>query len=619
MATPGAGGMMTRVFLLCLLLPLATMGVAEGHAEPLRLSPGHDMIQLGTYVEYLEDRKGTLSIESLIGQQFPWQVSGSDALNFGYSASAYWVRFSLALEPEKNPQALPYVLEIAYPVLDQVDAYVMQDGERIAHFAMGDQLPFTQRPIAHPSFAIPLDVHPSGLTEIYLRVQSSSSVQIPLNLYSNQKMVERSYETALAQALFYGAMLVMAMYNLLIFFSIRDVSHLYYVMMVVSTVTLLAGIDGLTFKYLWPQVTWLNDPILVVSLAGIVAFSALFFRSFLHLPQSRPMHSRLALGLIIAAAVMACGAFFLPYRPLMLITTLLAMGGIVIGVTAGILRWRDGFHGARLFNIAWGCMLVAGFLLALTNLGFLPRNWFSGHILQIGAGLQAVLLSFAMAHRISYEKRMGEEARQEAAATQQQMLEHQMEATRDLDRIVRERTEELEKTNAKLKEISATDGLTHLLNRRAFDEIFLTEYKRAYRDKHPIAVVMIDLDHFKNVNDNYGHPFGDLCLVRAAEVLLANLRRPSDIAARYGGEEFILLLPDTDAQGGVCVAQNILQGLAQTVMDDGEKNLVISASIGVAARIPHKQNDHETLLNESDQHLYRAKAGGRNRIEWQHD
>src|SRR5690606_1799454 len=160
---------------------------------------------------------------------------------------------------------------------------------QIAHYAMGDRLPYAQRPIDYPNFAIPLEVHPGEATEVYLRVQSSSSVPIPLNLYSNQKLVETSYQTAVGQALFYGAMLVMAMYNLLVFFSIRDVSYLYYVMMVVSTIALLAGIEGLTFKYLWPQVTWINDPILIISLAGIVSFSALFFRGFLDLPQSRPI------------------------------------------------------------------------------------------------------------------------------------------------------------------------------------------------------------------------------------------------------------------------------------------------------------------------------------------
>jgi two-component system, sensor histidine kinase LadS len=376
----------------------------------------------------------------------------------------------------------------------------------------------------------------------------------------------------------------------------------------------LAGIEGISFKYVWPHASWLNDVVPMVSLASLVAFAALFFRSYLSLPDSRPILGRLALGFVLASTLIVGGAFIFPYREMMMAAVLLAIGGILSGVWAGIARWLDGCHGAVVFNIAWSCVLVAGFLLALTSLGVLPSEWFSMHVMHIGAGLQAVLLSFAMPYRMRYEKRMREVARQESADAQQKMLECQIEANESLDRVVLERTEELEKTNAKLKQISTTDGLTQLLNRRAFDEVFLIECRRACRDRRPITVVMMDLDHFKHVNDSYGHPFGDLCLVRTAEVIRASVRRPPDIAARYGGEEFILVLPGTDIQGGVRVAQKILETLAETVVDDGERQLIISASVGVACGIPDGQTDHEALVKAADHQLYAAKEGGRNRV-----
>lgn len=600
------------VLLLC-----AMFAPVIAQAETQVLSPDQNQLQLGPYVEYLEDPKGTLSIDTISRHPADWQPSAQDVLNFGYTASAYWVRFSLEQQTDDDARTRRYVLEIAYPVLDEVDVYVFQDDEPAVHYAMGHQLPYTQRPIDHPNFAVPLEVSPNGVTSVYLRVQSGSSTQIPLTLYQNQKLVEKSYVTAISQALFYGAMLMMAFYNLLIFISIRDVSYLHYVMMVLSMTALMAGIEGLSFKYLWPQVTWINDPLLVISLAGVVAFSALFFRSFLALPHARPLLSRISLFFVFVPAIAAFAALFLPYRPMMLITLLLAMTGILAGACIGFLRWRDGFHGAKFFNIAWSCQLVAGFLLAANTLDLLPHVWFSEYIAQLGAGAQAVLLSFAMAHRMTYERRMREQAQQESVAAQQQMLNNQIRANEDLDHIVRERTEELEKTNAKLKEISATDGLTNLLNRRAFEETFLTEYKRAYRDKSSLAVLMIDLDHFKLINDQHGHPFGDLCLIRTAGVIRNNLRRPSDIAARYGGEEFILLLPNTDTHGAARVAQNILESLSQTLMDDGERRLTITASIGVAAHVPQDQVSRETLLKGADQNLYAAKESGRNRVEWQ--
>src|SRR5690606_28237550 len=181
------------------------------------------------------------------------------------------------------------------------------------------------------------------------------------------------------------------------------------------------------------------------------------------------------------------------------------------------------------------------------------------------------------------------------------------------------RTEELERTNAKLKQISVTDGLTNLLNRRAFEEVFLTEYKRAYREKSSLAILMIDLDHFKRINDQYGHPFGDLCLIKAAEIISQNIRRPSDVAARYGGEEFIRLLPNTDTHGAVYVARNILRMLAEALVTDGEHQLAMTASIGVSAETPRSSDGREGLLKQADQQLYAAKEAGRNRIVWCND
>ncbi|TVP55125.1 MAG: GGDEF domain-containing protein [Halomonadaceae bacterium] len=605
---------MAKILTFCAVLALTLSQVTTVFADTLALTPDQGSLQLGPYVEYLEDPEGTLTIDQVQHRSSGWVASQQDILSFGYTASAYWVRFRLT---QDGARALSYLLEIAYPVLDHVHVHVFEEAVQVAEFTMGDQLPYGKRPIDNPNFLVPLTVQPSATTTLYVRVQSSSAVQVPLTLYQDLSLVEAHYNRGVVQALFYGAMLAMAIYNLLVFFSIRAASYLYYVMVVVSVSVLLGGIEGLTFKYLWPNSTWLNDSTLIVGLSGIVTFSALFFRDFLAIPQTRPVLGKVLLTFAILTAFTAAGAFLLPYRPMMLMTILLAVGAIMTGFWAGIVRWRDGFYAARYLNIAWSCVLVAGLLFALNKLGIVPRNWFTEHVMQIGTGLQALLLSFALAHRITYERDMREQAQQASAAAQEELLEQQIRTNEDLDRMVRQRTEELEQANGKLKEIGATDGLTNLLNRRAFEERFQTEYARAYRDKHPLAILMIDLDHFKSINDNYGHPFGDLCLVKAAGVFKANIRRPPDLSARYGGEEFILMLPNTDVDGAVCVAQAILDSLAQTEIKDENHCVTISASIGVAVCIPGDQSDRETLLKEADQSLYVAKKNGRNRVEWQ--
>src|SRR5690606_27745810 len=115
-----------------------------------------------------------------------------------------------------------------------------------------------------------------------------------------------------------------------------------------------------------------------------------------------------------------------------------------------------------------------------------------------------------------------------------------------LDIKVRERTQELEQAYATLQQISITDGLTKTFNRRHFDEVIEKQYRRALRERVPLSVLLLDIDHFKGVNDRHGHPFGDLCLQTVARRIQDCVRRPLDFVARYGGEEFVILLPNED-------------------------------------------------------------------------
>src|SRR5690606_38833832 len=130
-------------------------------------------------------------------------------------------------------------------------------------------------------------------------------------------------------------------------------------------------------------------------------------------------------------------------------------------------------------------------------------------------------------------------------------------------------------------QISNTDALTQLHNRRHFDETFASEFKRAFRDKLPLSVLLMDIDHFKMINDRYGHPFGDLCLVSAAGFVRASIRRPPDFAARYGGEEFIVLLPNTDLAGSLHIANLIRDRFNASTVEEGDVKVTITVSIGL--------------------------------------
>ncbi|RJX31353.1 MAG: diguanylate cyclase [Oxalobacter sp.] len=185
----------------------------------------------------------------------------------------------------------------------------------------------------------------------------------------------------------------------------------------------------------------------------------------------------------------------------------------------------------------------------------------------------------------------------------------------DLEAIVAERTQALERANRKLEELSNTDGLTGIANRRYFDRILQQEWNRAKRAGHTISLLMIDVDHFKRFNDNYGHLAGDACLQTFAQEMAKVARRGGELAARYGGEEFVMLLPDAAERDAVEIGRRIQEAVLS--LDIPGVHLLpgtVTISIGIASRIPSKHENPASLVQQADRALYEAKRAGRNVI-----
>lgn len=187
--------------------------------------------------------------------------------------------------------------------------------------------------------------------------------------------------------------------------------------------------------------------------------------------------------------------------------------------------------------------------------------------------------------------------------------------TDDLERRVAERTRDLEEANRKLEELSNTDGLTGLSNRRRFDAVLASESARAKRTGLPLALIMLDVDHFKKYNDRYGHQAGDDCLQSVATMLKAQARRAGDLAARYGGEEFAIILADTDVGTAQSIAEKVRKTIeAIEIPHELSSFGKVTVSIGLTLIVPGSGLDAAGLLRTADEALYRAKHDGRNRI-----
>jgi diguanylate cyclase (GGDEF)-like protein len=185
-----------------------------------------------------------------------------------------------------------------------------------------------------------------------------------------------------------------------------------------------------------------------------------------------------------------------------------------------------------------------------------------------------------------------------------------------LEQKVAVRTAELEKANQELQRLATLDGLTKVANRRCFDEYFAQEWERLVREKQPLSLILCDVDYFKRYNDYYGHQGGDDCLRQVALAMSRAIKRPADLLARYGGEEFVVILPNTEVEGAVTVAEAIRAEMQQLKMPHAQSDVseFVTLSLGVSSVIPSQSLAPESLIGTADEALYEAKKQGRNRM-----
>lgn len=583
---------------ICILLPgMPGFAASVSVADVARVS-------LDDAVQYLEDPDGTLRIEQVRDSGMSWQRNEDEAFNQGYSASIWWLHVQLVNDAD---DVRTRYLELGYAVLDRVDVFIFSGDDLLQQYTLGDLQPFAARPVENRFFVLPLMFQPGQTLDVYYRIDTETSVQAPLVLWQRDAFESHENRSNIAHGFYYGAMVMIAVYNLLIFLVLLDRSHFYYVCFVLSTPLFMASLSGQAYRYLWPEAVEWNDKAIPVFLGAAFLFSSLFIRHFLRVREwSRWVDNTVILVALISGGCMVL-AFFTPYHFSVRVLVALGVVACLFDLAVGFMALSRRIPTAPYYVIAWMSFLVGAVLLALNKMDILPSNFVTEYSIQIGSMLEAVLLSFAMAERINQERRLRFEAQDDALRTSRRLNE-------ELELRVRERTRALEVLNARLQELSHTDQLTGLKNRRYLEQVLEQEWVRCARYGHSLAFVMMDVDYFKPINDTFGHAAGDLCLQRVAQQVQNAVRWPTDLVARYGGEEFCMLLPETDAEGALDVAERLREAVEAMRVHYENKTLSITVSLGVCAVVPSDQNSIEHMLKCADLALYQAKESGRNRV-----
>ncbi|MBN2159159.1 MAG: SpoIIE family protein phosphatase [Spirochaetes bacterium] len=427
-----------RLFTVCCAAAWMLLLPAAAFSAPVRLDQYFAEIPIGRAIEYIEDPDGTLSFDTVAHDKYlKWVRSARTNPGFGFTSSTYWVRFDVANTTRDD---IPFLLEHAYPLMDDIQLYYPDAGGTYRIIETGDRIPFDKRPYDHRQFVFPLTQKGDSVQRYYMRLRSTSSMSLPLTLWEPETYRRQILREDRLLMLFYGMMLILIIYNLFSYFSIRHPSYIFYVFFIMFLLIFIMTQEGAAFQFLWPRYPIWANACIPLFLSLTVLFAFYFTRSFLQqgvtIPDIRIIIK--AFIVITAVGVVASFAAFYPkaYMPMMAGTAIVAALGVAGAIYIAIRLSLKRIRAAYFYAMSWAGFLAGCGLFIGRAFGILPINFVTTWSILIGATLMVLLLSTAQADTVNtMRKELGV-------------------LSADLEAKVKDRTEELEAANSELEAIN---------------------------------------------------------------------------------------------------------------------------------------------------------------------
>jgi diguanylate cyclase (GGDEF)-like protein len=612
-----------------LLLIISICCVAVIFATTNLSSPIRSSYTVVQDIEHLVDVEKQYSISNIFNTSDSlWQHQ--DLTLLGMSNELHWFRFTL-----KNVATThAWLLEIDSAMLDSINLWFVQSNKVLAEYKAGDTPIFSKRSIKHENFlfTIPTNGLPVEVViSTYIRGVRGvkSAIPLPLNIWKQEDYLEFATENGLIMGAFFGLMLAMGLSNLVFFIATRSPTFLVYAGYVIFLALTLSALQGLGYRYIWPNSPWFQQHAIGIFANLTVSLSIIFCDLLLDV---RAYNTRLSKLLNITAYAFLIGlvmSLFIPLQVFLNTFLLMLCAAGIFVFAISIWLWLKGLATARYYTLAWVFLFISGFAVSQDSLNIPNFGLPSYYLMMLGAGIETLLLGLILAfsrnqqHQtlLDTQTKLLDKERQ-AQHVQKDLFALQENATVDLEYKVQERTLELEialrelsDTNRELQEKNTLDALTGIRNRSYFDKKYQAEVRRSRREQTHLSVVMMDIDYFKNVNDQYGHLTGDECIKTVAQTLEKALKRSSDELCRYGGEEFALILPSTGLEGALVLVEHLRAEIEKISIQvkNGSVNITISAGIGSA--IANINQPEDIILALADEQLYAAKNAGRNNVQ----
>lgn len=418
----------------------------NSYANLIEYKQDSEVISISPSLSIYEDKNGALEINDIINKNF--LKSDQNVPNLGISNSTLWIHFEIKNSSLTNQ----LLLNLALPSLDYVELFYLDSTNNYCSILIKETLPINNRKYKDPDYLFDLDIPVNQTKSFYLKTASNEGIQLPIYIGSKNEILNKIKIKDILSGIYFGIMLVMILYNLFIYFSVKDKSYIYYVLYIILVLLTQTSLQGYPSQFLWPNYPLITHYSLFV-FPCLVGIAGMFFMLiFLKVSAYSKVLYKLSFFLSTAYLIPLTLVFFKFYASSQIIMQIIAGVVSIYMLTTAILIVRKGYEPAKYFLAAWAVFLVGVIIFILKDFEILPYNNFTRYTMQIGSAIETVLLSFALAARINDYKKEKEASQLQAY----QALEEKETLVREqnvmLENKVTERTLELNTTLNNLKE-----------------------------------------------------------------------------------------------------------------------------------------------------------------------
>ncbi|WP_286811614.1 sensor domain-containing diguanylate cyclase, partial [Marinobacter sp. UBA2678] len=475
-----------RIFLLS--LATFTSQFAHANSAPVTLASEKP---IESHFQYWEDASAEAELADV--RALPdraWQTNPSGKATFGITDSAYWLRVEVQNQTGRD-QLL--IAELGYSQLDDVVFHELSGGTLLREFATGDTRSFYPRDVDHPNMLYRFHVAPDASKTLYIRVATQGTMVVPLQIWQQNDFYEAAANEQKLHFFYYGSLAVIILINLAVFLTLREKLYLFYALAISGYFLFFAAVRGYTLQHIYPGAPFLHTHVLLLSMPFLAMFSILFCMEFLQVRSNSPRLYRALQAMLLFEMLFFLSAPLLDYDTGIRVAAVSAFAFFSLLLVAGPVAWAAGVRAGVFFTIAWTPLTIGVSATAGRALGLLPENFFTEYAMQIGSGLEAFILTLALADRLYRER------------------EQKIQAQADILKQQKARNE----AQTQLNEALTHDPVTGLPNRNRFEWMVDEQLRQNPNGRFMVGVTRIT--QLKEINRTLGLDRSERLLKAMAE------------------------------------------------------------------------------------------------------